>query len=158
MTRTYKFANSDNWEFAITQTFTADPIFSTTLERFFPIPEQAISILATSEIVGIYCESESAKAGWKLGATVLQKFQTGIFVGGSPDSYINAAKIWLNQITLINFPKIAEEYAIAFRIPFWIRDLTVSVWFYTGEIADSVEDSLGRIEESLVDPQSSNPS
>ena len=102
-----------------------------------------------STIIAVYCESSSAEPSWKYGGRVFQKIFTGLTVGGSAESRVGTAKIWLNEIEVIFFQKVTSTYRLVFNIPYWIRNITVSVYEYTGPIQDTVDSDLQEIKTSL---------
>jgi hypothetical protein len=81
---------------------------------------------------------------------VHQKILTGLLVGGSPETVIGSKRIWLKQISLLIFPQLASTYTLGFHIPYWLRDISLIVWEYTGPINDSTDQKLTAIQSDLA--------
>jgi hypothetical protein len=58
--------------------------------------------------------------------------------------------VWLNRITLFDLPRLTPEFAIGFDIPFWLKDIQISVYGYTGPEVDPLADKVNTIDANLT--------
>jgi hypothetical protein len=150
MAVTYDLNNSDNWELAYSETATAQPAPGTG-DRYFPIPEIEVPILLYSQVIAVFCQSSQAPPRWRLGGLMNLKIATGILTGSAVDTYpFEKKQIWLNRITLFTLPVLTPEYALSFDIPYWMRDIQISVFQYTGPIVDTLETKVNEIKADLT--------
>ncbi len=153
MAVTYQFSNTNNWLLLWNGSFSAVDVPLQPLEQFYPIPPINVPILIEEPIIAIYASSTSARETWKYAGSIYQKIQTGITVGGTPDSYLTNHKFYLNQITICRQLQLDSSFAIEIRIPYWIRDIDLKVWQYVGTVNDSHEQKLDLI---LLELQENN--
>ena len=124
------------------------------INKLNPFPKIQVPFLVSSPIVAIYADHPDLEQSWHFGGNIIQKIQTGITVGGSPDSSAGWKKFFLREINLIFFERIATTYAIELQIPWWIRNLNVQLWGYGGTISSDTRLRLEEIQETLVEIQS----
>jgi len=144
----YPVANSANWQLIWNATLTAPaaPGNSPETERFYPIPPTAVPVQLSSELVAFHASSTVTPPHWKFAATVEQKLVTGLTVGGTSDAIIGYRKIYLNQISLLRFPVIfGSSFVLQVRVPYWIRQVTLNCWTFTGAVTDSYSNRLDQI-------------
>jgi hypothetical protein len=111
------------------------------------IPPIVLPFQLENHIIAISAKSSTAKPSWKLGGRVAKKIQTGITIGGSPDVTISdARKLWLNQINLFRFTPYTANYALEITPAYYLTQISLSVWVYTGVDTDTVTNQLNRIE------------
>jgi hypothetical protein len=120
------------------------------LNKLNPFPKIKVPFLASSPILAIYSNHPTLKPSWNFGGYAVQSIQTGITVGGTPDSAAVRKKFFLREITLIFFERISTTYAIELLIPWWIRDLNVTIWGYNGIISSNTEIRLIEIQAALA--------
>jgi hypothetical protein len=146
----YDLGNSDNWELAYSETATAQPAPGTG-DRYFPIPEIEVPILLYSQVIAVFCQSSQAPPRWRLGGLMNLKIATGILTGSAVDTYpFEKKRIWLNRITLFTLPVLTPEYALSFDIPYWLRQIQISVYQYTGPITDPLANKVNTIDANLT--------
>lgn len=147
--------NSNNW----------DSLWSANLEgvsagsdRYYPIPEANCPLLIDKHILAVATSSSNSSASWKSAGFLNYKIRTGLVVGGLPDTQIGKGfRIKLNQITLLILPRYSETFSISFGIHYWIQQISIDVWQYTGTLEDSTElmlegiknNELARIEQKI---------
>lgn len=143
----YQLNNAANWREVWAESFTAERISD---KFYLPIPEQVVPVLVESTVIAIFCDSNSKKSYYKRGGYVRQRFGTGLTGGGGFDTY-GDKKGWLyvGRVTVLTFPELVSEYALALNVPYWFEDINYTVWEYTGETIDPVIQSLERIEDVL---------
>jgi hypothetical protein len=147
---TYDLNNSDNWDLAYSETVTAQGVPGAS-DRYLPIQEIEVPILLYSQVIAVFCQSSQASPRWRLGGLMNLKIATGILTGSAVDTYpFEKKRIWLNQITLFTLPVLTPEYALSFDIPYWLRDIQISVFQYTGPIVDPLADKVDSIDANLT--------
>lgn len=149
MTITYQFSNTNNWLSLWNGSFSAEAVPAKPLEQFYPIPPINVPLLIEEPIIAIHASSFSAQENWKYAGSIYQKIQTGITVGGSADSYLSSHKFYLNQITICPLLQLDSSFALEIKIPYWIRDINLKVWQYTGPVMDSYINKFDSILEKL---------
>lgn len=113
----------------------------------FDIPPIDVPFLLENHIIAMSVTSESARPRWKVAGTLTRKFSTGIVTGGSPDTSVADSKVlFLDRINLFNFVPYTATYALEISPKYWIKDLSVNLWIYTGVDSDTVTAQLNRIE------------
>ena len=139
----------NNWNQLYSTTLVADPVPSR-VENYFPIPEFSIPIILDNRILAILAESDTAQQNWKYAGQAKQVIQTGLTVGGVADTVNSVKKFYLRQISLLQFPDTAPSYTLKIKIPFWIRDLELILWEYTGPITNTYDQILTEIKEAVT--------
>jgi len=150
MTITYQISNSANWNQIWSTTRTAQSVEPSVLEKYYPIPEIVAPFQFDNPILAVYADSNSAEEHWKLAGKAQQKVLTGLVVGGTPETVTAIKRIWLKQISLLIFPRLASTYTLGFNIPYWLRDINLIVWEYVGPINDSIDQKLTAIQSDLA--------
>lgn len=103
-----------------------------------PIPDFDIPILLTSHVLAVGTSSEYARSHWWLGCRVQQVLSaTGTGFGYLPAAIVN---IPVNRVTLVILPRYAAQFRLRVSVPYWHRELRVTVYEYVGPISDSTED------------------
>lgn len=145
----YSLGNSENWSLAYSESVTAANAPGSG-DRYIPIPEIEVPILLTSQVIAVFCQSSQASPRWKLGGLMNLKVQTGILTGGEFDTYpFEKKRIWLNRITLFTLPVLTPDYSLSFDIPYWLRQISISVYEYTGPIVDPLQVKVDSIDTRL---------
>ena len=135
----FELGNSSNWDLLYTANHKAIPT-TTKRDQYFPIPEITIPFLIDSNILAVHVASISAKRNWHFAGILNQKIRIGLSIGGSPDAVAESSrKISLNQIQLLTFRELTDTYAVTFKTPFWINNITLTVWEYIGAVSDTTE-------------------
>lgn len=119
-------------------------------ERYFPIPDFTCPLLADQPVLAISADSNDANPKWRFAGHVKQLIRTGLVVGGNQDTVSSVKKFYLNQISLIWFPNYGGTYQVQFSIPFWLRDITVQIWQYTGPITKTYDQILAEIKAAVT--------
>ena len=120
------------------------------LWKSLPIPEIVTDIQPISNIVAVRASSTSNPGYWKFGGYASQKIVPGIAEGGaSPLATTSSQKIWLDRLSILFFPDLTDSYYLTFNIPYWLRQIDLSVWQYLGVIEDSTEQKLDYIQGRL---------
>jgi hypothetical protein len=114
----------------------------------YPIPPIICPILLETNIIAIYARSETGNPSWQIAGNIAKKISTGITLpGGSPDASISDLRLLrLNQINLFRFQRLTDTYALEIRPKWWIRDLSLDLFIYTGVDSDTTTEQLNRIE------------
>ena len=138
--------NSSKWDRLWDYSVAAQPVPDRpgyTLE----IPPIILPFQLENHIIAISARSATARASWKQAGRVSKKIQTGIMVGGTPDVTISdGRKLYLNQINLFRFTPYTANYALEIIPKYYLTQIELSLWVYTGVDSDTVTSQLNRIE------------
>jgi hypothetical protein len=148
----YNAGNSSNWQSVWSQSFTAEPAPGNKpeLERYFPLPDISVPIQLSAGLLAFYATSQDADPKWKFAANVKRKYVTGLTVGGNPDAVVDSKRIFLNQFSLLRYPvSFGSSYSLLISVPYWHRQITLSLWEYTGPVIDTADQKLEQILERL---------
>lgn len=149
----YNASNSNNWEPVWSNSFTAEPAPGNRpeLERYFPLPDISVPIQLSAGLLAFYATSQDADPKWKFAANVKRKYVTGLTVGGNPDAVVDSKRIFLNQFSLLRYPvSFGSSYSLLISVPYWHRQITLSLWEYTGPVIDTADQKLEQILERLL--------
>jgi hypothetical protein len=137
--------NAANWE-ALWSTSVSSVKLADGSSEF--IPPIVVPILLSTNIIAIYASSNTAKPSWQIAGNVAKKIATGITLpGGAPDATISDVRLLrLNRINLFRFPRLTDTYALEIRPKYWIEDINLNLFIYTGVDSDTVTEQLNRIE------------
>jgi hypothetical protein len=114
------------------------------------IPTIVLPFQLEGNIIAISAKSSTAKPSWKFGGRVAKKIQTGITIGGIPDVTVSdARKLYLNQINLFRFTPLTATYALEIIPAYYLTQISLEVWVYTGVDSDTVTNQLNRIEFAI---------
>lgn len=145
--------NSANWQSLWFGSFTAASVPNGKPGSFYPIDPILVPVLMEDHIIAVVADSLTAKPTWKLAGKLFRKIQTGITVGGVPDAATSdPRKFYLNQINLFTFRELSSTYALQITPQWYLQDISLSVWIYTGVDTDTVTQQLDRIELQLNQP------
>lgn len=123
--------NETNWELFYSET----KYRATQGEVAIPIEPWKLGLLADSELLAVACQSKGAKDNWIYAGFMTLGFSTGLTVGGVADAESGTSRrLKLNQIQIFPVQKFAAEYSIAFSVPYWLPDITITVWQYIGAV------------------------
>jgi hypothetical protein len=111
------------------------------------IPPITTPFLLENHIIALSAKSTTAKPSWKVAGRVARKFATGITSSGTPDVTIREArKLWLNQINLFRFTPYTSTYSLEIIPAYYLTQIDLALWVYTGVDTDTVTEQLNRIE------------
>lgn len=137
--------NAENWR-SIWSTSVASVKLADGSSQF--IPPILCPILLETNIIAIYAASETAKPSWVIAGNVAKKISTGITVpGNNPDVTVSDVRLLrLNQLNLFRFQRLTNTYALQITPKWWIEDIDLDVFIYTGIDTDTTSEQLNRIE------------
>jgi hypothetical protein len=117
---------------------------------YYAIEPIIVPVLLESRIIAISATSATAKPNWFYAGKARQRIQTGIVVGGVSDAASTSIKkLSLDKINFLEFPPLAPTYALEIEPIWWLKDISLSVWIYTGVDSDTVTEQLNRIEFAI---------
>jgi len=157
----------NNWELLLTErravTYNNNTSPNDLQYKYTPIPPIYVAPDYHTLLIGT--ASNSVKAHWFLGAIASQYLYvspSGNFSTTSGVQVSDQKKIGLNRLTLVEFKNYnVSPYVLQLEIPYWIEDIYIEIWEYTGYIdqtyegqnyqellgrLDSIEDKLNTIE------------
>jgi hypothetical protein len=140
--------NAANWR-SIWSTSVASVKLADGSSQF--IPPIIVPVLLETNIITIYAASQSAKPSWQIAGNVARKISTGITLpGGSPDTAIAELRLLrLNQLNLFRFQRLTDTYALEIRPKWWIEDIDLNIFIYTGVDSDTTTEQLNRMELTI---------
>jgi hypothetical protein len=141
-------ANSTKWELIFSDSYEAPLIPGNTplLEKYYPIEPITIPYTINSNLVAIFATSENAESHWKYAGQVIQKISLGITVGGVPTGVLSVKKFYLNQWSLLRYlDTYSSDYALQINIPYWLRDISLTLYGYSAPVVDSHEVLLNQL-------------
>lgn len=139
--------NSSNW-----QAFWSGSSASATLPNGsrVPMPPIEVPLLFENHTIAIVATSPTAKPTWKIAGNVGRKIQAGIFSQGTPDTAIADSRVLrLNRPNLIRFEQVTPTYALEIIPKWWLKDIDIAVFVYTGIDSDTVTEQLNRLERAI---------
>lgn len=149
MTISYDLGDPLAWELIFTGTRSMSTA-PKSLWKSLPIPEIVTDIQPISNIVAVRASSASNPGYWKFGGYASQKIVPGIAASGSSLlATTSSQKIWLDRLSILFFPDLTDSYYLTFNIPYWLRQIDLSVWQYLGAVEDSTEQKLDYIQGRL---------
>jgi hypothetical protein len=128
---------ADHWELLYQELKVATELGGS---RYTPIPPFTIPILASSPWLAIGTYSQQARSHWWLGCRV----QFEISVPSSPFLFISAQQVNvpLNLFSLYKLQALQSSYRLKVQVPWWHRELGLTIYQYTGPASDSTEDLI----------------
>lgn len=153
--QTYNTGNTVNWEllWSTSQTAPTPPGGVKELYRYYPIHPFSLPLLIDAQynLIAVYCTSTTAESYWHYAGRAVQKISTGVLTAGTQDATVSVKKIWLNQVSLLNFfTGYQPTYGLFFEIPYWIRQISISVHKYIGPVSDSYLNKMSSIHGDLI--------
>ncbi len=148
----WDLATRENWELLLQDRRIAqrvsDPNLAPYLYKYKPINPIYATPNSTTLLIGAY--SDSARPTWFLGATASQY----LYVSPSFDSQLiggvqssDSKKIGLRRLTLVKFDDYdISPYTLQLDIPYWLEDIYIEVWEYTGYIEPGYQEVLDRLD------------
>jgi hypothetical protein len=130
MTRVLALNNANNWESIYSYNATAGILSD---NSYIPIPPVIAPVFIESDIIAVYTNTNVPSGRkWFRGGRVEQRLNTGITVGGNPDSTASVQYLILKEINIIFFPKLTSSYSLKFYFPTYFKNIELQVWQYTG--------------------------
>lgn len=115
-----------------------------------PLAPIEVPILFDNQIIAILCDSRTAKWSWKIGGNVSRKIQTGILFADRPETSIADNRVLkLFEFNLFRFEQLTSNYSLEIAPKFWIKDIILNVFIYTGIDTDTTTEQLNRIQLDL---------
>ena len=141
MPRELELENSANWDLFFHLNLTAEQGSYPNSHK--PIPHQEIPIRLDKHVIAVVVHSRTAKSTWHFAGFLGQKIFSGQVVSGAPDTFaVTKRKLWLDQITLLVFPRLTSTYSIFYEVPYWFDEVDFTIWKYIGPDRDSTDDLL----------------
>ena len=107
--------------------------------RLIPIAPQDMPILIEGQLIAVLITCSQAKITWSWAGVALQRVNTALVIGGSPDAVFSSHKLYLNEIRLIQVSQPRVSSAFRFLVPKYFPSWECSIWEYSGPIADDLE-------------------
>jgi hypothetical protein len=148
--RILDLSNAANWSDLYEYSETAIP-YVVGSARFYPMPEQEIPVSVERRILAAYASSDAAEPHWKSAGWLNQQIATGLTVGGIPEGRSTTGRrILLDRVNLIDFPLLASTYGLTFKPHYWLRDVSLRLWEYTGPDIDPLADQIDLVRIDLL--------
>ena len=147
------FGNPDNWELKLTRRFAPFPLPDDDFRapnRFAPFTPP---VILNSPILNIRTDSITAKRTWHFAGRVRRVLHTAFSPTPQLDDLEDRRELVLFRRNLLKWTDYQQDYALQFEIPFYIEDIEISVWEYTGLIRSReerlLEDLCLKVQELL---------
>jgi hypothetical protein len=148
----WDLAERDNWELILSDRRTVKYLENkkSTDLKYKYTPIAPIYATTESHTLLIGAVSNSALQHWFLGARASQYLyvspsQSGSFTSGVQVEGIKP--IGLNRLTLVQFKNFGvTPYVLQLEIPYWLEDIYVEVWEYSGYIEPGYQEILDRLD------------
>ena len=123
--------NSDNWILFYSETRSRP--------ETFPLPAKnwkfSPGLQSEADLLAVFCSTPSGADEWLFGGFLNISFPTGLSEGGVTDARSNQIrKLRLKEIRLFPVQKFSSSYALEFSIPYWLPDILIKVWEYSGSV------------------------
>lgn len=112
--------------------------------NWVPIEAWEVSLLFSNYILAMRTVSLTAKATWRYAGRLYQRLQIGSGGAGStlPIVDFSVRSLRLNATTLVDLSRYTPEYRLVFSPPYWLQDITLEIYEYTGVDSDNVTELL----------------
>ncbi|AFZ01628.1 hypothetical protein [Calothrix sp. PCC 6303] len=144
--------NSSLWQQNYQQNFTV----ATNGIRFVPLPAIDIPVTFDKSLVAISTSSFNSPPKWVTGGWVSQKIYTGLTIENNNDATLTNQRVFLNKLNLFKFSlDLASSYTLNYAFPRWIKDISIAIWEYQGDISsydpNDIPATLQRLEDKIDD-------
>ena len=146
------FSNSDNWQLLGQLTGNAQLVNVNGVDRVsVPIGVLTFPLIVDNFTLAIATDlNYVGSSRWKWGGLAQYIINTGITVGGNPDSIVAQKPLFIDQITIIRFPKLSNSYVLKIRVPDWFHDVTYNIYGYSGDGNPDLESKLDTIHTEVT--------
>lgn len=120
-------------------------------KSYIPIAGIEIPIQADHRFLAAGCVSTTARSSWHLGGWLTPSFASGR--GDLGDVGLGRLAVPLQGTKLLVLPQYSTAYKLRFDIPYWIDDLSLTIFQYIGTEGDSTEAILAQVQSSLAEIQ-----
>ena len=155
MSNRYQFGNVKNWSLAYETRLEAKTVPHPVLKQYHPIPDYTIPVLFFSPIIGVFVSSSDDPGYWNKAGFAKQEQRVDKDLAIAPDLIIRTQRLNLRKTTVCFFEKTKlETYVVKITaIPFWLRDLTLKVWEYIGNVENDdnllLKEDIYRLEQKI---------
>lgn len=144
---TVDLANPNNWREVFDESRSAVPITQTAYD---PIAAFEVGILLNTPIIRVRTLSPSAKSRWRFAGTLSQRVSIVNTAFNSTPAVTYSKGLRLNRTEVIRLPWLSSDYELVFEPPYWMRDLRLTIWEYTGVYAEQLEELLDTVKVDLA--------
>lgn len=148
MTAIYDADNSSNWEQIYSGSFAATYPQGQQISVYTPIPRTLLPVNIDSSLLAIYAQSTDYPDTQKyLGRVIQSIVSNGTFPTATANS--KGAGLWSNETTLIEFTEYDDNYQLLLVPKYYIEQITLTVFKYTGSANYELENRLSIIEGKI---------
>jgi hypothetical protein len=141
--------NDENWQLLFTDSKTA--VEATPKGGHYPIPAIEVPVRIDNRVIAVQNRVVQAKSTWRFGGNIIQRSQVG--GGGSasplPLLELEVCRLRINRTRLIVFEQFLTDYELIYETPVWFKNVSLTVWGYTGEVSDELKADLLRLESKV---------
>lgn len=141
--------NKNNWQLVYQEYKQAVQL--TPLGGYCPLSAFEVPIRLSSKILIVKTVSNIPKGKrwrWAGRLRAFQSFPTGI---NSQKSEVASHSLYLNKSKLLIYPELTSNFELVLSDAFWLRDLQLTIFEFTGETTTSVVKSLEEIKSRVDD-------
>jgi hypothetical protein len=145
MSQTYDLTLPTHWEQVYNESKAAEAVLP---GKFSPLKRIDIPILLHEAVIAIGCSSTTSPAHWRYAGELIQRHTISGVSSGLVDG--QTTRCLLNNIKVVLMPLLTPDYRLSFDVPPWIQSIDLSVWRYTGPVADSTIDLLETLKVDIA--------
>ena len=141
----YGIDTSANWEQIFFGEFEATYTQGSYTKIYQPIPKTNLDLIIDSPIVAIFCESNKYPNTKKYLGSIYQSI-LGAAIFPTATIANKGKSIYANETVLADFSGVDDDYDLVLNVRWWVEDIGITIFKYTGEVETTIEDRLARIE------------
>ncbi len=143
----YYFAdlqNGENWEKVYTN---QAEVLRDSAGGYQPLPEFEISGDFSEELIAIETKSDNIKYSWKFSGVLYRRFQLGEPSNSLPRASVGYHRLRINHCHLLHFVNYGINYNIVFDPYYWLKNISLNVWKYTGKTIENTDNLIEEIKD-----------
>ncbi|MBK1989048.1 hypothetical protein A0J48_016125 [Sphaerospermopsis aphanizomenoides BCCUSP55] len=146
MSLTADLYNSSNWRLAYQTTVTAERVSEQ--GGYLPLPTIGLDILLDSRLLvaKTTCNIPQNKR-WRWAGNFRVFGELPIL--GVPRVEVGSYPLYLNQSKLIDVPSVVTSYSFSLADAWWLTNLQLILYEFSGEVGDTLDVDLDRIETKI---------
>lgn len=142
------FSNNNNWDLLYTGQESSYLLDG----KPMPIMPFSCPVAVSIPTIAIFIETIDESPFWKFGGHVSARINSGLQVGGQVDATIGRRWLRLNQINIIRFPSLSDNYVLEFEPPKWFKLFKYTLWEYIGTGYADLEGKIDNLETLINNP------
>ncbi len=148
MPANYDADNEDNWLEIYQGTFQAETVPGRQVPIYTPIPKTLLNLSIDTPLIAIYSTSTNYPDTKKYLGSV---YQSVIGLGSFPTITASgrSKSLYSNETVFAEFPRFDDNYDLTLNVRWWVEEISILIFKYTGTIQLEVDDRLLQIESKI---------